>query len=130
MTPRRLLLLITVSLVIETIVFRVSYADLIALSVSGRDAVSATADCSSIDKTLRRSELTRLQLERLADRARACGDPAREILVLRSLEMRFPADDSVRLRLADRLRQAQRFDEAESLLDDLLKRLESQPGGR
>ena len=125
MTIRKLILALVMALLAQAGLFAWRYRDLIYL----RQPVPAIAkgDGAAFERqateALARERLTRHHLDTIAEAAAGFGQSKHEIEALRRRLEQDPSDVQIRLRLADALRRAGEFQQAETLYVDVLRRL-------
>ena len=129
MTFQRLLLGFTIALLLQGSVFAWQYRDLLYFrqTVAAIRADRPESFVTHAQTALSRKKLTRQHLDTIAVAADGFGKRDIEI---RALERRLeldPDDVQVRLRLADALRRAGRFLDAERMYGDLLPSRNEKP---
>ena len=119
---RRFLGLLTVGLVVQSTVFAIYYDDLLFLRRPAAEIVSGSHDTfrRHAESALARPKVTVSHLETIASSAAAFALHDVEVAALERHIAATPADVAVHLRLADALRRAGRFPDAEAIYLDLL----------
>lgn len=127
MTARRLALVAMMALAIQGAVFAYYYDDLLFLRQPVDVVASAPTEVFRAHalNALDRTRLTRRHLETIAAAAQRQHAIDIEVRAAERLAHEYRADGSARLRLADALRRAGRFAEAEAIYLDILGRPES-----
>ena len=123
---RRLLAALAVFVLVEMGVFYWRHHDVVRLSLSREFVIADPEFSSAATAVLGEEEVSRRVLERIADVAQVRGERDLQIRALERIVEDFPADTDARLRLAQALREAGRFDEAERIYRGEL----GLPGGR
>ena len=120
MILKRFFVLMLVAVAAQGVWFWYHYSDLLALR-SSPTVLAASPDTfrKVAGHALQRPSLTRRHLETLADSAMLTGDLEIEIAARQRL-WQSTAEPHLGLQLADALRRARRFDEAERLYQQLL----------
>jgi thioredoxin-like negative regulator of GroEL len=129
MTLRRFLLGFTIVLLLQGSVFAWQYRDLLYFRqpVAAIRADQPETFAAHARSALSRQKLTRQHLDTIAVAADGFGKRDIEIQALeRRLEL-DPNDVQVKLRLADALRRAGRFNDAERMYGDLLRSRNEKP---
>jgi predicted Zn-dependent protease len=121
MTIKRFLAILIVALALQGTAFAVYYDDLLYLRRPVPTLVgNPRAFEDNARLALNRASLTRAHLDTIAETARALGDAALEVEALEHRADKDPRDRAVRLRLADALRRAGKYDRAEREYQKLL----------
>jgi hypothetical protein len=122
MTLRRLALVAVIALAIQGVAFAYYYDDLLFLRQPVDVLASAPPDVfrTHAARALDRSRLTRRHLETIAAAAQRHGATDIELRAAARRAREFPGDVSARLDLADALRRAGRYAEAEAIYVDIL----------
>jgi pentatricopeptide repeat protein len=129
MTLQRFLLVFTTVLVLQSSVFAWHYGDLLYFrqTLAAIRADQPESFVTHARAALSRKKLTRQHLDTIAVAADGFG---RRDIEIQALERRLeldPDDVQVKLRLADALRRAGRFDDAERMYGDLLRTRNEKP---
>jgi tetratricopeptide (TPR) repeat protein len=112
---RRLLVAFTVFVLVELGVFYWRHHDLVRLSLGREFVIADPKFTSAATSVLSEEEVSRRVLERIADVAGVRGERDLQIRALERIVQAFPDDAGTRLRLAQALREAGRFEEAERI---------------
>jgi len=125
---QRFLIGLTAALLLQGSVFAIYYGDLLFLRqpVSAITAGSPATFRQHADHALERRRVTVHHLDTMADAAGAFGMHDLEVRALQRRVAMTPDDRQVRLRLADALRRAGRFGEAEALYLAILDSIEQE----
>ena len=119
---RRFLVVLVVALLLQATAFAIHYDDLLFLRRPIPEIVggSKATFISHAETALGRRRLTVKHLDAIADAAGTFGLIDMEVTALERRVVATPSDRAARLRLADALRRAKRFAEAESIFLDIL----------
>jgi hypothetical protein len=119
---RRFLVALVVALLLQATAFAIYYDDLLFLRRPLPEIVGGSKEtfAGHAGTALGRNRLTVRHLDVIAAAAEAFGLIDLEVAALERRVLATPSDDAARLRLADTLRRAKRFAEAESIFLDIL----------
>ena len=123
MTIRRFFLIFAAGLTLQGTAFAIYYDDLIYLRqpVTAITSGSPEAFGRHARGALGRKGLTVTHLDTIAEAAQSMGMPDLELRALERRVVDLPGDSGTRLRLADALRRAGRYDHAERLYLAILR---------
>ena len=121
---RRIVTMLVVLVLGEIGVFYMENGDVVAMNESA-DALVLDARFPDVAQSvLARERVSRRVLERVADVAQRRHDVALQVVALERIVSSTPGDTEARLRLAQALRDAGRFDEAERIYRQELQGLD------
>jgi hypothetical protein len=117
MTIPRFSVVLAIALLLQAGVFAFAYSDLLYLR-RPTDAIASDPRATfraNAEAALSRPDLTRRHLEAIADAAQRFGELKYEVRALERRLVLDPADDRIRLRLADALRRSGQLAKAEAI---------------
>ena len=122
MTVKRFACILAAALTLQGAVFAICYRDLLYLRRPVSDIVAAPPELfvRHATQALERRQLTAGHLETIASAAAVLQQPSLEVRALQRRQQLDRADRSVRLRLADALRRAGDYAQAEHIYLDLM----------
>jgi Flp pilus assembly protein TadD len=112
---RRIVAMLGLLVAGEIGVFYVEHRDVVAMNESADALVLDGRFPDTAQAVLARDRVSRRLLERVADVAQRRHDVALQVVALERIVSSAPGDTEARLRLAQALRDAGRFDEAERI---------------
>lgn len=126
---RRFFLLLVLAVAAQGVWFSYHYSDLLALRSSPSQLAGSPERFRAVaGQALQRPSLTRRHLETVAEAAKLSGDADIEVRARQRLWRSSTNEQYLGLQLADALRRAKRFEEAERVYQQLLG--QTSPAGR
>ena len=123
---RRIATMLALLVAGEVGVFYVENQDVVAMNQPAEALVIDARFPDAAQAVLARERVSRRVLERVADVAQRRHDVALQVVALERIVSSAPDDSEARLRLAQALREAGRFDEAERIYRQELQALDDE----